>query len=583
MISLLPVLVLCAAGNLLVNEDFEQGLDLWKVNAAGTAVKSVAIEGRTAACIAVPADAPLGWPLVYQEIPAQEGQLFDASVQAMSRNVQDGYGAYAALEFWDADGQRINFEQSEGAPRDGQWVDLAIRAFAPPKAIHARFCLILNGHGEAYFDRASLTRTEAPAATPLEGAVTIKATGEVVCESLIGFGAEDDGWFYNPENALHGVNEADWALRESRIDWMDPDWVRMFFWFKDWNPSGDWETFTFDSPNMQSHYRTLDQYQRLGARVNVVDVEWGVNDPYGDPPRVARAIGALMEHLIRTRGYTCVQDWTLTNEPNGFFVGAGYNFDRFAEVHRFVKEEFKRRNLNVRIIGSDDTNGTSWFERCVKDDGYFQMADCFASHRYIAATSRRLMPFFIDDRMKRLDKHTPKKPFIVAEFGFQDARSGTLENPLMKEYPYAVWTAAFVIEGLNRGVAAFSIWCLHETYYPGNGLMTYGLWDYKDNDWKPRPVYHAWTPFSRLTEPGDRVVKCTSSRPDLILGALVKDTLFWVNPSNLAAQVVLQGIAPKEVRIMTELTLHGDRECGEVHPLKENRFTAPPMSFGYAR
>jgi hypothetical protein len=113
--------------------------------------------------------------------------------------------------------------------------------------------------------------------------------------------------------------------------------------------------------------------------------------------------------------------------------------------------------------------------------------------------------------------------------------------------------------------------------------MNYGLWDFKDNDWKPRPVYHAWAPFSRLTEPGDRVLKCTSSQAEHVLGAVVNTTLFWVNQSDVQAEVRIKGIAPKEVRIMTESTLTGDRECGEVRPLAEGRFTASPMSFGYAR
>jgi hypothetical protein len=583
MIALLSLLLAGAAENLLVNPGFETGLDGWSVNAPGAAVEPAVVDGRTVARLTVPSETPVAWPNLYQQVPVKPGQLVETRVEAMGRNTRDGYGTYASLEFLDAEDKRINFEQSCAVSGDGAWSDLPLHAFAPPGATQARLCLLLNGHGEARFDNASLTRSDQAAPAPLNGPVTFDVTREVVCKSLIGFGAEDDGWFYTDENASHGVTPADWAMREGRIDWMDPDWIRMFFWYKDWNPNSDWETFTFDSPNMQSHYRTLDQYQRLSARVNAVDVEWGVADPYQDPPRVARAIGALMEHLIRDKGYTCVQDWTLSNEPNGYFMGMNYGFARFVELHRLVREEFQRRGLHVRIVGSDDTNGLTLFDQCVKDETYFQTADYFASHRYLQYTNRRLMPFFIDDRMKLLAARVPRKPFIVAEFGFQDARSGTLENPLMAEYGYAVWTAAFVIDGLNRGVAGFSIWCLHEVYYPGNGFMNYGLWEFKDKDWRPRPVYHAWAPFSRFTEPGDRVRKCVSSHPDHVRGAVVNTTLFWVNQSETPAEVIIKGLSPKEVRIMTETTLSGDRECGAVQPVDHQRFAAPPMSFGYAR
>ncbi len=583
MIAPVSFMVCAAGGNLLLNADFEKGLEGWNVNNPGGGTEGMEIDGRSVARMVVPETVQAAWPNLCQDVPVKPGQLVEARADAMGKGIRHGYGAYASLEFLDARGQRINFEQSPAVSGEGEWTQLVLHAYAPPEAAKARLCLLLNGHGEAYFDKTALTITEQAAERAPEGPVTLKVTDETACASLIGFGAEDDGWFHSEENAAHGVTREDWSIREGRIEWMDPDWVRMFFWYKDWNPSGDWETFAFDTSNMQSHYRTLDLYQRIGACVNVVGVEWGVNDPYKDPVRAARAIGALFEHLIRAKGYTCVREWTLSNEPNGYFAGAGYDFNRFAEIHRLVKEEFKKRGLNVRILGSDDTNGLPWFEQCVRDDRYFNLADLFGAHRYITHTSRRLMPFFVEDRMKLLAGRTPVKQFLVAEFGFQDKRSGTLENPMMEEYPYAVWTAAFVIDCLNRGVAGASIWCLHEVYYPGNGFMNYGLWDFKDNNWKPRPVYHAWSMFSRLTEAGDRAVRCVSTAPEYVAGAVVNRTLFWVNQSETQAEVAIDGANPNEVRVMTEATLSGDRECGELRRIEKSRFIAPPTSFGYAR
>ncbi len=583
MFSLALLTILAASANLLNNHTFDGGLDGWTVNNPNGSSKAATVDGRTSVEMSIPDSAAVSWPCFLQEFPVKPEQLVESHVEAMARNVRDGYGVYASLEFLDEKGQRINFEQSPAAIGDGAWSTLKIHAFAPPASAKVRLSLLLNGHGEAYFDNASLTIDDDTRATDPSGPVTIEVTGHTACESLIGFGAEADGWFYNEDNAAHGVTKEDWPIREKRIEWMNPDWVRVFFWYKDWNPSGDWETFDFDTPNMQSHYRTLDQYQRLGTRINVTGVEWGVKDPYKEPARTARAIGALFEHLIKVKSYTCVQDWTLSNEPNGYFVGAGYDFARFTELHSLVKEEFARRNLSVRILGSDDTNGLPWFEQCVKDDRYFAAADLFASHRYIGFTSRKLLPSFLEDRMEWIERRTPVKPFIVAEFGFQDKRSGTMENPLMEEYPYAVWTTTFAIDCLNRGVAGMSIWCLHEMYYPGGGLMNYGLWDYKDNNWKPRPVYHAWAMFTRLTEAGDRSIRCESSHPGYVRGAFVNGILFWVNQSEKAIDVEIKGAKAKEARVMTETTLAGDRECGETRKIEGERFQAPPMSFGYAR
>lgn len=579
------IFLACAAGDtVLVNGDFAQGVDGWIRAAApeiliGPSPDSSAVSVQ----ITVPETAAPGYPNIHQRFDVTPGTLVDARVDIKTHNIRRGNGGYAAVEFYDDAGNRISFGQSDAATPENQWVPIRVRATAPPGSVTSQFCLLLNGTGDALFSNASVRLSQAPAPGPLTGPVTITVKPERACDSFKGFGAEDDGWFYNDNNREHGVDEADIALREERIRWMDPDWQRMFFWYKDWNPSGDWETFDFDTPNMRSHYRTLDLYQQMGATVNVVGVEWGVKHPYGDVEKAARGIVALLEHLVKAKGYTCVQEWTLTNEPNGSFIRTGSTFEDYVRLHVLVKEELVRRELPIRILGSDDTNGLAWFTACVNNGDYFGAADCFVSHRYIPFGDRDQMAYFVEDRMALLEAKTPRKPFAVAEFGFQDGRSGTLENPLMEEYRYAVWTQAFVLEALNRGVAGFCVWCLHETYYPSNGFMNYGLWNYKDRGWQVRPVYHAWAAFCRLTEPGDPVYRCESSVPAHVLAARIGDVLFWVNRGDEPAEVHVRDMTLSTARIMTEATLQGDRECGTEGPLQEGAFTAPPQSFGYAR
>ena len=574
------------------NFAFEDGLTHWQKRPDTLDARVLQVDGHTVAQLTIPEAETPGYPCLYQNLTASPGDLLTASTRARGLNVRKGNGVYLAIEFFDANDTRLSFSQSGMAPKDGTWTPLTVQGVMPPDAASARLCLLLNGTGIAEFEAIDARREPGVLATaPPAGPVIITITDEVACPALRGFGAEDDGWFYNPDNAAHGVMPEDAVLRESRIASMDPDWVRMFFWYKDWNPSGDWETFTFDSPNMESHYRTLDVYQRLGTSVNVVGVEWGVNDPYGDPARAAKAIGALFEHLIKAKGYTCVQDWTLTNEPNGYFINAGYDFRRFVELHELVRKEFDARGLAVRIVGSDETNGGfSFFQQCVEDDRYFGLADYYASHRYFPYADRVTAPSFFDERLALLAKRTPRKDLVIAEFGFQDQRSGTVDNPLMESYPYAVWTAAFVIEGLNRGVAGFSIWCLQEVHYPGT-LMNYGLWDFKDNGWKLRPVYYAWLPFSRYTEPGDQVLRCTSSSPAHVIAAMVGHALFWVNRSEFPVEMQVEawpggaanGSHPVIHSIMTESTLPEKPEDETLLLTNRLSIQAPPMSFGYIR
>lgn len=563
----------------LNNPGFDAQLDGWQASAFASAAT---IEGRSIARMTVPDDAEPGYPLISQEYPVQPGDVLELRVDVRWRGVRDGYGAYAVIEFHKAGQGRLTYAQSDGKTGHGDWAEVVVRGVAPADADVARICLIVNGRGEAHFDNVRLSAAGNLRVSPLSGPVTLTITDTVVCDDFIGFGFEDDGWFYNPENAAKGVTPDDHPIREGRIEWMNPDHVRMFVWIEDYCPTGDWEHFTFDSPNMQSRYRTLDTYQKIGAEVNITGVEWGFDTPYADPAKAAAGIATLFDHLIRDRGYSCVKYWTLTNEPNGRWNVPGQNFDVFREVHTRVKEEFVKRGLNVKIVGSDDTSGFDWFKSCVEDADYFDTADLFASHRYSQYPDRVLAPFFFNERLELLAGKTPRKPFVVEEFGFQDQRSGTVDNPIMMTYPYALWTAAFCIDGLNLGVAGFSIWSVHEMYYPGC-FMEYALWDFKDDAWKVRPVYHAVANFTRLTERGDKVRRCESSSPAHVTAAVVGNTLFWVNQSDESAVVQITGFSPNRVHFYTEQNIQGDRETGSTLPPTEGKFTAPPQSFGYAQ
>lgn len=570
--------------NLLANPGFEEGLASWQGEPSANGVAAAAtVDGRTVAHVAVPSEDPVAWPMIRQRIAMTPGQILECSAQARAVNARDGYGAYIAFNFYRASGERITFAQSPGLLGDTDWETLLFRGVAPDETASMDVSVLLNGHGDAYFDDVSLVKLGEVDTTPPDGPVVL-TVGDVVVDSLVGFGFEDDAWIYNEENASHGVTEADWPVRENRIEWMDPDFVRMFFWYHDWNPSHDWETFTFDSDNMQSHYRALDLYERLGTRVDITGVEWGMSNAFGNLPAVARAIGALVEHLVKTKGYSCAQYWTLTNEPNLGFHYQGTDFDDFVELHQLVRAEFNQRGLNMKIVGSDDAQNADWFRDCVTNPGYHATVDLYASHRYFPAGSQPMIPFFYADRLPLLAEQTPVRPFIVGEFGFQDSRaSGPLYNPVMEDYPYAVWATDFCIQGLNRGAAGMSIWCLHEMYYPGNGFMNYGLWNYKDRGWGVRPVYHAIANFTRLTEAGETVRKVESTHPGFGKAAVVGDTLFWVNPGSEAVELRLVGFQAKEVRVHTEASLLGERETGYTVPLNaEGGFSAPAMSFGYA-
>lgn len=570
--------------NLLRNPSFHEGLENWKLLPSDSMIQIAFIDNAPAAEISVPDTVPIGFPRLWQEFPAQPGDVFQGSAEVKRATGKDGHGAYLSIENIDAQGNRLGFTQSDSADIDGAWSSLRVRTQCLPGTASVRMLLLLHGHGKAFFRNASFIKVPPKPATPDVNPVTITVTQETACKEFLGFGFEDDGWFYNSENLQPNITDEDIKLREKRIRWMRPDWIRMFFWYKDWMPQEENAPFTFESENMQSHYKTLAIYERLGAAVNVVGVEWGLPDIYRNPERTANAIGELLEYLKKKKGFRCIKYWTLTNEPNLWFLQHGYSFDDFVHMHQLVKKEITKRNLDIRVVGSDETNGgTNFFRRCVQHPECFRTANVFASHRYLSVAERDLASEFFKERLELLNSMTPQKPFVVAEFGFQDSRSSHLLNPVMESYPYALWTAAFAIQGLNLGVSGYSIWCLHEVFYPGKAWMNYGLWEGKQNNWNPKPVYYAWSMFTRLTKAGNNVWRCLSSSPDTVEAVRVGNQLFWVNQREKSAQLQIEGMHINRVSVFSEKSIAENPKKYDSRMVKNNTFDVPAMSFGYAR
>jgi len=586
---LLCLFALAAPANLLVNTDFSGALDGW-INEASIAAPRVELrDDSNCLVLEVSPENAGGWPRVNQRFEAIPGTLYEAAAEILDEGMAAGYGAYMTIEFLDADGKRLQFEQSAPGMRGLGWAPVRARAVAPPEARAGLLCLVLHGHGRGAF-RAPALRVLAPPAPEAPASATLTVDAAPLPRPLLGIGFEDDGWLASPHNAEHGVTEEDIALCMDRAAWLSPDLVRMFFWYQDWNPSGDWSTFDFDSPGMKSHYRALDAYQAIGAQVVLCGVEWGVKNPFAQPDALAHAVGALVEHLVRVRGYTCIRYWTLSNEPNTFFLQRHGTFDEYAAIHALVRAEFNRRGLSVGVTASDDTSdGLAWFKACLDSPQIGAPAPLYSSHFYLKAGAIDTAAYLVRDRTALL---AGRAPFIVGEFGFQDARSGTLENPLMDEWPYALWAGTFALDSLAQGAVGVVLWCLHETYYPNGWFMNYGLWKYKTHAWQPRPVFYAWANLTRNSQAGDAIHAVTNTAPQALSALRVGDALFWVNRGSAAISVQVAGMPLAEVRHLVEAATAAVDPSDEAAlraladglplPLADNTFLAPPHSFGRA-
>ena len=150
----------------------------------------------------------------------------------------------------------------------------------------------------------------------------------------------------------------------------------------------------------------------------------------------------------------------------------------------------------------------------------------------------------------------------------------------MRTFDYALWTTSLVIDGLREGFTGYNIWTLQEINYPGHRRMVYGLWDYKDNNWKPRPVFYAWRNFCRHTETGDPVIPTSLTPFRRVKAARIGKTVFWVNENGNPKKVRVDSTTVKEGKAWDEATVEAGLLEGKSFECCEDTIVFPARSFG---
>jgi hypothetical protein len=600
---LLSVLSGFGGENLIRNSDFEQGPAFWHKDGRALTV-SLKREGG-ATFLRFEYDGEVGWPRYYQTLtlPSYEG-LFQMSAQIRSGGIRDGVGPYVALNFINADGKRISNVETLLHETGGEWQTVSACFKIPKETVRLVFSMILHGRGVADF-RAPVLRTLDPAENRTvapSSAIAIDIAEKPMSVSFLGFGAEDDGWAYTKGNLSHGWGEKELVLRERRIRFLKPSFVRTFIWTGDWVPDGYFkpdtgaQPFRWDSDSMQSKYRTLALYKELGTPVNITCVEWEAEQfgsPWSSKEKTLAAYVTLVEHLVRTKGFENIRYFTLSNEPNNSFMHEGGNFEMYAWFCRNLRREFSKRGLDVEVVAGDDAESLRWFRQCAENRDVYDSCGIFASHQYLKFPrwNAHEQTAFLKSRTDLLDAMPQRKPLLITEFGFHEEEWSNMRNPYMKEFGYAIQLVDYALEGFNLGVSGFNIWTMHEMYYPpyfvtdrpvhhGNHVMEYGLWNYHDD--RLRPVYYATSLFTRNTQKGEPVYSCVSADETIVRATVVGDELFFVNKAVNDAIIKINGRETADGKVFTQATVDAQQlsDGDSLKVVDDSTFVLPPGSFG---
>ena len=391
-------------------------------------------------------------------------------------------------------------------------------------------------------------------------------------EPIDGLGVEADPHFLSSNVAAGiGASEEDWdnVVIPRLRDLAFSKWRVMVlpWWYEPENDNGDaghtdLARFTFDSPQMQGLYRLLDVAQQEGVPVCLVF--WGVRPGtfmlpqeadgwvFGpsDYEEWAENISVCLTHLLGM-GYTCISEVTPVNEPDWSFTeGSTSRATRYAQMCYVLDRRLRRDGLRerLRLTLSDDSDGGTgrhtFLEEAVRN---LPEADLFCSHTYQFGYDTPNDSILRWERTNvQLAAQRGKRHF-VGEFGSNQTVGATRQRDIDRP-ERGVLMGRIVINLLNAGAAGASYWSLMNQYYSlgeaqsHSNMQQLGLWRHlrreylndstqdclPQEDYEPRPQYHAMRLLSHAVRRGSRVFPISTEHPLMAATALLSEQGQWV-------------------------------------------------------
>lgn len=395
--------------------------------------------------------------------------------------------------------------------------------------------------------------------------------GEPTGVKIEALGAELDPHFFSQNlTRRDGAKESDWQYVIDRVKKMELKKFRVMVlpqWYEPVNDNDspqhtDLSKFTFSSPEMQSLYQVLDLAQE--QHMDVCIVVWGcpikvslLDTTYSDVRTCfmaeqgeegtwitgpvdyeewAENFSTLIKHLIEDRGYTCVNEITPMNEPDGGPLLTSSAYIKMAEIldSRFKKVGIREK---ARFNLSDNTDiRTFYLADCAK--GLSHIADIFNSHTYIFGYDTPNDSIFNWEKNNVNIAARAGKKHLVGEFGSDQCLSASRQKDI-DLYERGVLMTRLVLNFFNAGAAGVSYWSLIDQYYGKDAdyrqMQQLGLWKYIKaayhpdssydsivDDYEVRPQYYAYSLLTRFLRPGMEVFPIHLN-DDFFVGSAFKD------------------------------------------------------------
>ena len=382
----------------------------------------------------------------------------------------------------------------------------------------------------------------------------------------------------SPRGSAYGgnppvTNVEAWNQIQKHAAWLGLDFIRVELSQRMYEPER--RKFDWNNEEMQALYKILDWCQQNKADVFLQQmwgyVEWnaypGVHPLISAPKNLddfSDGIATLIEYLTKTKGYTCIKYFCMTNEPPGGPWGYWWEYGdakgSINDAWKRLKEEFDHRKINIPISGPDWTSMPPFDEKKLVFAPYLGSFDI---HSYDGVTSKG------EENLKRWAEwaHSQNKPFFMTEYGNMKLGFGG-DNAGQKSFDAALSNASDVIRGLQAGVDGFNRWSFTNRGDLDGQWQLIQTFDRQTKKYfsevKPeKEAYYGFGIISRFLSKYSATVSCIINQPDsLIMSSALRSpkgelSVFIVNLKNETVTVNLEITLPSE-KVMNIYQVSGE-------------------------
>jgi hypothetical protein len=345
------------------------------------------------------------------------------------------------------------------------------------------------------------------------------AASNAVRGPWIGFGVNWQALNYSSTTP----SASDWtSIYTPRLQWMKPRIVRLMMGAGFINPTG---TYNFNTTYMTQLCRILDYCQ--ANSIPVLITEWGngwtpvqvTGWKLGDANYV-NAIGAYMNYLINTKGYTCIKWFALGNEPNYDPDNYPNGISDYIAAITAVRNKFSSLGLTgFTIAGPDTSNADSWVTSVASSNN--TLVGAYDMHRYESSADLPSGGFesslnSIWNSVINSDPNQSGKPFMIGEAGMADGMSQD-SNTNIGTFNYGLWMADYGVQAARGKIGAVMIWSLDDNGVSG---QDWGLWRSKANGYTLYPWWYTWSLLCRCVPTGATIYAPTNPNSSVrVMGA----------------------------------------------------------------